>query len=313
MTLLQQIDQLWMPAHDDMLASWAALLEERLPAIEAAGQRFREFAPLEVYTSVSRAKAPKVSFSLRYLGQEVADLLVGDDVTVRIDRTRAKTNARYFRVDIVGAFPWRSREGRAFRNSFRNAGRKAVEPRVGEHRIESEFLKEMLRGDRGKFSGMLGGIQPVTLAGCRFQFPLPLSGSTGAPKASRGNIDILARRGTGRGTRLSVWELKAPDASTTPVAQAYIYAATLLKVLRSPSGNFWYQKVLGFSGRVPSRLTVESVVAVSFSDDRKRAAFERKLAAFHRDTPLTVNQDTIRLCAAYYTRPPLRIEFAELG
>lgn len=158
----------------------------------------------------------------------------------------------------------------------------------------------------------LAGIQPVTLAGCRFQFPLPLSGNSGEPKPSRGNLDMLARRGTGRGTRLSVWELKVPDARAFPIEQAYIYAVTLINVLRSSSGEFWFRNIFGFQGRLPRKLIVESVVAVSFTRDATKKAFEDKHRAFRKEVPLELGPDSIKLCAAYYQRNPLRIDLVEL-
>ncbi len=72
------------------------------------------------------------------------------------------------------------------------------------------------------------------------------------PKPTNGNIDILARRGTGKGTKISIWELKRPQTTAHAISQAYIYSVTLLKMLRTPqSGDIWYQDIIGFGRKVP--------------------------------------------------------------
>jgi hypothetical protein len=168
---------------------------------------------------------------------------------------------------------------------------------------------------RNKFNGTLQGIQPVMLCGFPFQFPLPISGNTGVPKLNKGkgNIDILARRGTGKGTKISVWELKRPGTTAHAIPQAYIYAVTLLRMLRTAqSGDIWYRDIIGFGCKVPDKLTIESVVAVSIASDRKRREFEDKLRAFKSENPLTVGNDTIRLLIAHYEKNPLKVKLMEV-
>lgn len=155
MTLLDRIDSMWTPAHEKMAATWAAALEENLPRVTAAAQRFREFSPLDIHLSVGRAKAPAISFSLRFMGQEVAELLVRDEVIVKIGTKQAITNARDFQFHGEGTFEWRSAKGTSFRKHFKSLDPKSVQPGIREHQIESEFLREMFKGDRGKFSGTL--------------------------------------------------------------------------------------------------------------------------------------------------------------
>jgi hypothetical protein len=156
----------------------------------------------------------------------------------------------------------------------------------------------------------------VLIAGCPFQFPLPIAGNKGKPEVKRngkGNIDILARRGIGAASRLSIWELKAPGAEkgSHPIEQAYIYAVQLLKMLRSPSGQLWFQDVLGYGGEMPQRLVVESVAAVCPATEADRAAFQQRLADFKETAPLTIEngnfKDEIRPLAAFYEEHPLRV------
>lgn len=313
MTLLDEIEAVWKPEHVAQVDGWAADLERSLSCFAQASKRFKVTSPLDVYLTVSRAKQSTARFSVRFLGQEVAELIVKEEgVFLAISKKLAETNNDYFKIAEQGVFPWNCTRGIAFRKHFKQkVDQESVAVGVLEHRIEAEFLKQMARGDRGKFSGTLAGIQPVGLAGCRFQFPLPISASTGRPKNSRGNIDILARRGKGRGTRLSVWELKAPDKMASSIEQAYIYTVTLLKMLRSPSGSFWYQKVFGFKGDVPKKLTVESVVAVCFSSKNRKKEFEAKFDAFRQSAEHRVGEDEIKLCFAYYDYKPssLKMEF----
>jgi hypothetical protein len=158
---------------------------------------------------------------------------------------------------------------------------------------------------RNKFNGTLRGIQPVTLGGFPFQFPVPISGCRGVPRLTKGNIDILARRGTGKGTKISVWELKRPKTTAHAISQAYIYSVTLLKMLRTHrSGDIWYRDIIGFGCKVPDKLAIESVVAVSIADDRNRKVFEDKLRAFKSETSLSVGTDTINLHIAHYRENP---------
>ena len=113
-------------------------------------------------------------------------------------------------------------------------------------------------------------IQPVKVADCPLQMPLPISASKGNPEPKTGHIDILARHRSGKGKRvkLSVWELKSPKAKNNPVNQAYIYALTLRYILRSRHGDDWY-KLCGFKSNVPSELDIEAVVAVT--EDQEKA------------------------------------------
>ena len=120
------------------------------------------------------------------------------------------------------------------------------------------------------------------------------------------HIDILARRRS-RGVCLSVWELKAPGAYGTPLHQVYIYALTLLKMLRDPElGPKWYE-VFGFSGKIPASLRIEGVVAVT--PDQK-SALDDEFATL--GTSPRLGMDTIELYAAYYDKDSLEVAFQKL-
>jgi hypothetical protein len=309
MTLLEQIEGHWTKeALDDKVAKWAKQLSDNEDTVREAAKKFHEWQPLRVYLSVTRAMNPRVSFSLRYQGQEVASLAVkGHDVNLVISRENAKNNMEYFQIDKQDKFSWKSLDAVTFRKEFKNV-RPLKALRSQEHRVESEFLKEMANDTSKKFNGTLKNIRPVLLAGCPFQFPLPISGNTGVPRPGKGNIDILARRGTGKGTRISIWELKKPGTTAHAIEQAYIYSVTLIKMLRSkPWGDFWYKNIIGFKGKVPHKLTIESVVALSIKSEGNRRAFTSKLKEFKAANSLKVGNDTIKLYVAYYEEAPLRV------
>ncbi len=311
MDLLDQIEACWKEAEAETLVDkWAAQLKNNKPKIIEAVKTFREWDPLHVYLTVTKAMNPHVSFSLRYQGQEVAILKINGDVRIKISADTAKNNEKYFNLNTESEFLWRSDEGANFRKYFKNP-KLDKKGRIHEHRIESEFLKQMSDNTSKKFDGTLKGIQPVLLADCPFQFPLPISGNTGIPKATRGNIDILARRTPVGGiTRISIWELKKPGNPGHAIEQAYIYAVTLIKMLRSKeSGKIWYQDIIGFSGDIPDKLTIESVVAVSI---KNQAAFTAKLQKFKENNILQVGSDTIKLVVAYYQEDPLKVDLHEL-
>jgi hypothetical protein len=315
--LLEQVEHLWNQGAEAKAAGWAKRLRDAKEAILSAKQQFHEWYPLKLYLSYTTATKSRIDFSLRYLGQQVATLRVdvSGDVYINIPPMTAAVNADLCGINLVGEHPWRGAEAREFRRYYQCLDHSKYHSSVKseEHHIESEFLRHMKDPTGGKFNGTLRGIQPVMLGGLPFQFPVPISGNTGVPKLTNGNIDILARRGAGKGTKISVWELKRPNTTADAISQAYIYSVTLLKMLRThQSGDIWYRDVIGFGCKVPDKLAIESVVAVSISDDRKRKVFEDKLRAFKSENSLSVGNDTINLHIAHYQKEPLTVEMVEV-
>ena len=146
-------------------------------------------------------------------------------------------------------------------------------------------------------------ILPVVIADkFPMQVPLPISANTGEPQPRTGYIDILARhRLKNNKTNLSVWELKKPGAYQHAASQAYIYAATLLHIIRhSKRGAEWY-RLFGFKSKIPKSLEIEAVVAIDCSQEGK---FEKERAIIEKTSPLKIGNDRIKLCVAYYTEGP---------
>jgi len=315
MTLLEQVEQVWELGAEAKAAQWAVKLRDAKSNVLSAKKEFHEWYPLKVYLSYTTATSSEIDFSVRYLGQEVATLRASNgNVHIKIPPKTATKNTNYFGINLHGTHEWRGPEAQSFRRHFQSLTHQDYFSVVKseEHHIESEFLRHMKDPTGKKFNGTLRGIQPVMLGGLPFQFPLPISGNTGEPKLTNGNIDILARRGTGKGTKISIWELKRPKTTAHAISQAYIYSVTLLKMLRTPvSGDIWYQDIIGFGSKVPDKLTIESVVAVSIADDRNRKVFEDKLRAFKSENALSIGNDTINLHIAHYRKDPLTVDLLE--
>jgi hypothetical protein len=300
-----QVTEMWEKnkAHfERKLDGWLRAIKESQSLLRDARTQFHQWGPLRVYVSVAKAASrSRPVFSLRFFGQEVAELLVKDSgITLRLKRHSEK-NLRCFQCPRAdGDYRWHGPEAVAFRRHFKDlASSTGGKPKVQspEHRVEAKFLQEMLKGS-GKFGVPDLRIQPVMIGACPLQFPLPISASSGCPKEGNGHIDILARRlGAGNKRRLSVWELKKPETYGQAASQAYIYARTLLHVLRdTKNGQEWY-KVFGYKGQLPRSLELEAVVAITRDQEGQFITEKKEL---DKSTSFVIGGDSIRLYAAYY-------------
>ncbi len=168
----------------------------------------------------------------------------------------------------------------------------------------------MEKKSKSKFGGAFSGIQPVTIESFPFQMPLPISASSGKPVYSDGKIDILARRRCGDGkVRLSVWELKKPQTFSKALDQVYIYSVVLLQLLRSSSGNRWY-KIFGFNRPLPAKLEIEAVVVIT-PEPKQKEKLHNQLPKFIANNPMQIDNDLIKLSAAYYNEETYFVESFE--
>lgn len=269
MTLFDEVRAIWGTKHVALAARWAKELEAGLPAVERASKLFHRWAPLRFHVSVGEISAAgkgsrtlDLTFSLRYRGQEVATVVVADEPVVVVGKAHAANNAKYFKASTPqGRYPWR--KAGWFRKEFETE-RPGARVRVPEHELEARVLEELEEKTAEKFGGTLGGVRHCgpTTREYPLQFPLPISANTGRPADSRGNMDILVRHRRNGIVRLAVWELKQPGVVRHAMAQAYIYAATLALILRSPNGPAWY-RIFGFRGAIPEKLEIEAVAVVS--------------------------------------------------
>jgi len=301
--LAAQIKDIWENNKTDFeqsLSYWLRRLEEGEKLLYQTRRQFHQWEPLRVYISVTKAKSSL--FSLRFFGQEVAELVVRNgNVTLRLSKQHNHNNVKWFKCRLNnGDYDWRGDDAKGFREYFsRFALSEQGRPRIGvpEHQIESKFI-QVMHGTSGKFGVPNLKIQPVTIGGCPLQFPVPISASTGQPKPGKGNIDILARHlGRNNKTRLSVWELKRPNTYAHAASQACIYAFTLLHILRDTNkGAKWY-KLFGYRSSMPKRLEIEAVVAIT-SDQKNK--FIKEKTELQRSTSFEIGSDSIELYAAYY-------------
>lgn len=306
MNLFNKIQGIWQDENiefEKRLNVWLDTLNYGAESLRLTKKEFHRWTPLRAYVSVTKTKSRvKGLFSLRFFGQEVANLIVQNkEVFLKIEGHELK-NKKWFNVSLAdGRYPWKGKEAKKFRADFKALAliKKGMpEVKSIEHRVESKFIIEMCKGS-GKFGIENLRIQPVMIAEkFPLQMPVPISANTGEPKAGNGYIDILARhRRKDNKTNLSVWELKKPGAYQHAASQAYIYAVTLLQVIRfSRRGSEWF-RLFGFSSQVPKSLEVEAVVAI---DRNQKDSFEREKAILENTTPFRIANDKILLFAAYY-------------
>jgi len=301
---------------DSTLASWLSELTLCIKKVRADKDLFHQWSPLRIYISLVGVKTKKPKFSVRFLGQEVGNIIVDNGTaSLCISATHYKNNQAWFAPHhpkgsgdfglAPGKYEWKKAEAKIFRRDFKDVQKSPhVKTGIPEHRIESAFIEEMESGKKSKFQGNVGFIQPVKVARCSLQFPLPVSASKGYPELKFGHIDILARRGYGRNVKLSVWELKSPGVLSHAVEQAYIYALTLRHILKSGHGKEWY-KLCGFSSNVPTRLHIEAVVAIT---EDKEKAFWKQYEHLVAENPLQIGDDWISFFVAFYDGATYKIK-----
>jgi len=252
--------------------------------------RFREWSPLYLYMNVTQAKS-QMEFSLRYLGQEVARLNAVKDMITISTKNFVKNNERDFGCKIkLDDVEWKSKTASDFRRHFLNCTKRTDNSgkKNEEHRIESLILTEFSKntGANKAFSY----IQPVKIAGvARFQMPTPLYASDINNLKycgfRGGGIDILARTGRGRTTKLCIMELKDENDKKEPPAkvikQDLAYAVFIMELLRSESGQNWW-KIFGFGGIVPKSIELY-VVCVMPSSKNNNTSFADKIIYSGKD------------------------------
>jgi hypothetical protein len=248
---------------------------------------FHQWKPLFLYMNVTEAKGGK-TFSLRYLGQDVAHLKVKKNIPVISTKKFDKNNLKYFGCSInLNNCEWRSEKAQEFRKFFNALPKRNNIKKNDEHRIESLLLTEFSKSSSK--NKVLLNIQPVRLAlSNRFQMPTPISASKTTltySNSSRGGIDILARIGTGNGIKLSVIEVKDENKASEPPAKAIqqglAYATFIQQLLRSKSGEMWW-KLFGFNRKLPGKIQINVVCAMPSSNNND-TSFAGENIPFEKD------------------------------
>lgn len=331
MNLISEIEDAWV-RHPDLceerVSEWINAINENREFIAKARSAFHEWEPLRAYINITNAKKKGAAvFSLRFKGQEVGTIKVSRDLNVEliVNKNQTKANLKYFE-DYKNHFKdeqlkdkWDGAHAKKFRQFFKK--NPTGQTRSPEHEVETHLIKEMSKSKKTtKFGGGFSGIQPVLFEKCPFQLSSPIAGSEGKLRVSKsgGNMDIVARRRADGGKiRISIWELKKPDVSGAVIdnalKQAIIYAGTLRMMLRSQSGADWY-RFLGFTvtGSIPDNLEIEAVLAIALKDKGK---LEKQLGKLIDDMPLSIGQDLIIPCVAFYddSYNVCRDTFKEIG
>lgn len=258
-------------------ANYAKEILNKVEIIKSKKKLFRQFSPLFLYMNISEAKGGG-TFSLRYAGQQVADLKVRENEVFISTKKYALNNKQHFNCEInLDDALWSSRQTTKFRKYFLTEPVRSSQAKKAneEHRIESALLSEFSK--KKSVDKKLLGIQPVRLFGeiLRFQMPTPLTASGNEVRysgANGGGIDILCRKGSGANTALCVIEVKDETIAIEPpnkaIMQAISYAVFLRELLRSSGGKDWY-RIFGFKRALPQNLKIIAAIAMPYNEKIK--------------------------------------------
>lgn len=221
---------------------------------------FRKPEGLSLYSSIGRKGK---SYDLRFRGQSIATVLETATKEVLLC-PKSETNQKYFNFDFRKKINWDSIEASNFRSFFKKESLKFTTefnvtdrkyPKSEEHRVENCLLKEFSK--RSSKEKALCYIQPIRLYKLFFQMPTPLKASTHYPKYTDkgGGIDILARVKSIEGdSRICVMEVKdenkPAESQKMAMGQAITYAIFIAHLLRSKSGQHWWDFFMGRPLRV---------------------------------------------------------------
>ncbi|MDO8804012.1 MAG: hypothetical protein Q7R35_06260 [Elusimicrobiota bacterium] len=282
MSLRDETLRIWDTNYENIrprLLAWIKAAAKQRKQLKEYSKEIKELdmGPLKLYASVGASSA----LDIRFRGQSIGTLKLNKGTPqITISKKNQKTNERDFNFKTAGIIS--HNRIKAIQKHLENC---LGEPRVTEHKYESLIIHEMMGSASGKLSGVFpDGIQPVTMGEFPLQVPLPISANEGYPvfNSGTGHIDILARckNKSEFAPRLSVWELKRPGETQHAAQQAYIYAVTLLKILRSDLGSQWYQSVCDFAKetkieniKIPTHLHIDVVVCV---EERQKAVIAKE-------------------------------------
>ncbi len=267
--IVEQSEQLLMNNQNKWTALWngyADTIKNKSKKILGFRKTYREWKPLRIYMSVNDILQNDNELSLRFMGSEVAKLFIDENAKpyLKISPEKAQFNHKKFSLDIkANDYDWQSKEATEFRNYFKSL-------KVAYHHectLESLILDEMEKGSGDKFLGTMRNFRPIELLDTfRFQMPVPLSAHDGKPKYTKGNIDILARIGSGGNTNVSILELKKNKRSSNTykyaLTQSIIYSICIRYILRdSKIGDKWWE-IFGYKKKMPQKLTLLSVAMI---------------------------------------------------
>ena len=227
---------------------------ENKESISKRREKFHTWGNLKVYYTLGKATRNSNSFDLRYQGQSVGEIRVykNDEVRLFINKDQYSHNCdeKYFIgypkdicVPNKKGYLWNSSiEAREFKKYFKTDPGKQGHP---EAKFESQLLEELTKTNKS-----LPNIQPVTIGTKKnlyFQMPTPLSASGESKKFAEkkgGGIDILARKGIGIPSTLTIFELKDKNEKNEGpekvICQAIAYATFIVELCNTEARDkFW--------------------------------------------------------------------------
>lgn len=295
--LYELTKEMWIKEKsEDLSLRWAGELECALEQSKRIA-KFHQWKPLKVFTSLSAVRKPKPVFSLRYRGQEVANLIADKDIKIEIKaKTASNTLKQFGLISKTGEYNWSGNDAKVFRKQFieyDKTSSKDVEMKSDEAWLQSIVFEKMAKtADAGLYS-----CQPVLFDRFPFQCPVPISGSSGVPKKTKGNLDILARRGQGN-THPAIWELKKPQKCETAFEQAYIYGVTFALMLRGKGGDVWY-KNMNFTKKLNQHKLLTIDIILMITKDREKE-LTNHLSKFTSPMELVNENVILKPFVAYY-------------
>jgi hypothetical protein len=246
---------------EERYAKYIKYLKDKQP------KRFIKPEGLSVYSSVSGYKGE--TYDLRFDGQSVGLVVSRPNEILLYPRDEA--NEKYFGFKIgKKCVDWHSPEATKFRRFFRDRANGSLDIKLKspEHRVENCLLKEFAKRTR-KEGKELTNIQPIKLNDCFFQMPTPLKASDHNPTYAKqygGGIDILSRIKIDGESRICVMEVKdenkESESQADAMEQALSYATFVAKLLRSKSGQLWWDFFMGresVSRQIPSNLNIDVI------------------------------------------------------
>ena len=287
---------------------WIERYKGYVDILEDKPHEFRSPGELFPYITLSVAKQnysvsgrDKRKYFLRYLGQNVADILVSNKTGERFFSTKEyqNSNKKNFEYDIVHDNDnWHSKSGEIFRKFF-NGYKARIDgsKRNEEHRIQNLLFRELAK-KKGE-EKYIKFIQPVRLQRCFLEIPTPFAASNHNPTyaAQRGGgIDILARVKYGPETRLGVVEVKDEYKTNENIFQvlnqAVTYACFICKLLRSESGAKW-AKLFKFTN--PEELLSKPLIVDAIAAMPNISPEDSALFNLEKPARIKVGEDLIEL------------------
>lgn len=278
-------------------AFYAKYIEDNIQKVQELSEKFHMPSELRTYMPISNFKKTtknKAYFDVRFMGVSVATLCVdiSGDKELFLKQNCLKKLPDYEQQNFckMEKILWKSKEGTSFRKYFKDLSMNAIALGFSEeHQVESMLLKDFSK--KSSKTKYFRNIQPVMLA--KQRFPMPTSIKAHLAKDGKlafaghfgGGIDIFTRFGNGKGTYLSVIELKDQSDIKEPpekaIKQAISYATFIRELLRNEKTNAetWW-KIFGFKeGTLPEKLKINAVIAMP-KDEKNRIDFGEKRLSF---------------------------------